>query len=81
MSTDAALSMMVGRLQKALRTKKGAAIALFLDIRGAFDNVNVRDLHANDRRVNWGLPRSRKSTEGRTRKKKHNKDNCINDNN
>ena len=27
------------------------------------------DLHANDRRVNWGLPRSGKSTEGHTRKK------------
>ena len=24
-----------------MRTKRGAAIALFLDIRGAFDNVNV----------------------------------------
>ena len=28
MSTDTALSMMVGRLEKALRTKKGAAIAV-----------------------------------------------------
>ena len=41
MSTDTALSMMVGRLEKALRTRKGAAITLFLDICGAFDNVNV----------------------------------------
>ena len=33
--------MMVGRLEKALRTRKGVAIALFLDICGAFDNVNI----------------------------------------
>ena len=40
-STDTALSMMVGRIEKALRKKGGAAIAVFLDIRGAFDNVNI----------------------------------------
>ena len=33
--------MMVGSLEKALWTRKGAAIVLFLDIGGALDNVNV----------------------------------------
>ena len=33
--------MMVGRLEKALPTRKGVAIALFLDIHSVLDNVNV----------------------------------------
>ena len=40
MSVDKTLSMMVGMLEKALGTK-GAAISLFLDICGVFDNVNI----------------------------------------
>ena len=38
-STKTVLSRMLWQLEKALR--KDAAIALFLDISGAFDNVNI----------------------------------------
>ena len=40
MSTDTALSMMVGRIEKALNRKK-ISVGIFLDIKGAFDNVNI----------------------------------------
>ena len=40
-SPDTALSMLVGKLEKALARRKGLAIGVFLDIRGAFDNVNI----------------------------------------
>ena len=41
MSTYKALSMMVVRLERALQTRRPAAITLFLDIHRAFDNVNI----------------------------------------
>ena len=40
-SPDTALSMLVGKLEKALARRKGVAIGVFLDIRGAFDNVDI----------------------------------------
>jgi hypothetical protein len=41
MSTDTALSMAVGKIERGLRRRRGLAIAFFADIRGAFDNVDV----------------------------------------
>ena len=41
LSTDTAMSATIGRIEKGLRRKKGLAIGVFLDIRGAFDNVNI----------------------------------------
>ena len=41
MSTDTALTMTIGKIEAGIRRKKGLAVAVFLDIRGAFDNVNV----------------------------------------
>ena len=41
MSTDTALSMTIGKIEKGLNRKKGLAVAVFLDIKGAFDNVNI----------------------------------------
>ena len=41
MSTDTALSMTIGKIEKGLSKRKGLAVAVFLDITGAFDNVNI----------------------------------------
>ena len=35
------MSATIGRIEKGLSRKKGLAIGVFLDIRGAFDNVNI----------------------------------------
>jgi hypothetical protein len=40
-STDSALSMTVGKIERGILRKKGLSLALFLDIAGAFDNLST----------------------------------------
>jgi hypothetical protein len=40
-STDSALSMTIGKVERGILRKKGLSLALFLDIAGAFDNLST----------------------------------------
>jgi hypothetical protein len=40
-STDTALSMTVGKIERGMLRKRGLSLALFLDIAGAFDNLST----------------------------------------